>query len=187
MSDNSIDYTKAVESLKAGGVIAYPTESCFGLGCDPDNQAAVEKILALKQRDISKGLILIASNYSQLLPYIADNLIPQDKRFSVFSHWPGPFTLLLPVKPETPEFLTGQFDTLAVRVTAHEGARGLCEAFGKPIVSTSCNLSGQDAATSYQAVMDVFAEQLDYVLDAPIGQNPKPSTILNPLTGIQIR
>lgn len=181
------DLTDAVEKLKQGGVIAYPTESCFGLGCDPDNQAAVEKILNLKQRDVSKGLILIASSYSQLLPYIDDLKIPQDKRFSVLSYWPGPFTLLLPVRSTTPKFLTGQFDTLAVRVTDHPTSRALCEAYGKPIVSTSANLAGQPSATQYQAVVDIFKDDLAYIVNAPIGSNPKPSTILNPLTGEQFR
>ena len=175
-------YLQATDALNQGGVIAYPTESCFGLGCDPDNEQAVEKILEFKQRPKEKGVILIASDYSQLTRYIDDKAIPQDKRYQVFSHWPGPFTLLLPIKKGVPDFLTGQFDTLAVRVTAHPIARELCRRFGKPIVSTSANLSGQDSAKSAQEVANVFGTQLDYILAGSIGASDKPSTIINPLT-----
>ncbi|MCU4675882.1 L-threonylcarbamoyladenylate synthase [Catenovulum sp. 2E275] len=180
MSENI--YLQAVEALNQGGVIAYPTESCFGLGCDPDNQQAVNKILELKQRPVDKGVILIASDYSQLTRYVDDNAIPQDKRYHVFSHWPGPFTLLLPVKKGVSELLTGQFNTLAVRVTAHPIARELCRQFGKPIVSTSANLSGQDSLKSANAVKSVFQSQVDYILDGALGESDKPSTIINPLT-----
>ncbi len=175
-------YQQAVEGLTQGGVIAYPTESCFGLGCDPDNKQAVEKILALKQRPVEKGVILIASDYSQLTRYIDDAQIPQDKRYQVFSHWPGPFTLLLPIKQGVPDYLTGRFDTLAVRVTAHPVARELCRQFGKPIVSTSANLSGQDSAKTAVEVEAVFKTELDYILPGMIGESDKPSTIINPLT-----
>lgn len=175
--------TTAVEALQQGGVIAYPTEHCFGLGCDPDNEAAVNKILAIKQRDVSKGLILIAADYSQLLPYIADDQIPQDKRFAVLSKWPGPYTLLLPAKSTTPEYLTGRFETLAVRVTDHPVARQLCRDFGKPLVSTSCNLAGEPAYIEPEDVTNAFAESLDFIVKQPCGGRDKPSTIINPLTG----
>lgn len=182
MTDISI-YSPAVSVIQEGGVVAYPTESCFGLGCDPTNEAAVLKILELKQRNIDKGLILIAHNYSQLLPFVDDGAIAQDKRFSVFSHWPGPVTLLLPAKKTTARFLKGDFDTIAVRVTDHPIARELCLQAGSALVSTSANLAGQPSAVSAEEVKSVFGEQLAYVVDQPIGQRKKPSKILNPLTG----
>ncbi|EWH10936.1 Sua5 family translation factor [Catenovulum agarivorans DS-2] len=178
-----INNSTELEIVQQGGVIAYPTESCFGLGCDPNNQQAVLKILELKQRDINKGLILIASDYSQLLPFVDDAKIPQDKRYSAFSHWPGPYTLLLPAKSTTPKFLTGQFDTIAVRVTAHQGARDLCRRLGHALVSTSANLAGEESAKSAGEVARVFADQIDLIVAGEIGQSAKPSTIINPLTG----
>ncbi|WP_017444221.1 L-threonylcarbamoyladenylate synthase [Gayadomonas joobiniege] len=182
MTETSL-YSPAIAAIEQGGVVAYPTESCFGLGCDPNNQAAVLKILELKQRNISKGLILIAHDYSQLLPFVDDGAISQDKRFQVFSHWPGPVTLLLPAKPNTARYLKGDFDTIAVRVTNHPVARELCRQADTALVSTSANLAGQPSAVSAQEVKNIFAEQVDYVLDQPIGQRTKPSKILNPLTG----
>lgn len=175
-------YTQAVDALTEGGVIAYPTESCFGLGCDPDNLQAVEKILQLKQRPQEKGVILIASDYSQLMRYVDDSKIPQDKRYQVLSHWPGPFTLLLPTLDSVPSILTGQFSTIAVRVTNHPIARELCRAYGKPIVSTSANLSGQPSAKSFSEVEQVFSEKVDFIVPGQIGESDKPSTIINPLT-----
>ena len=179
----SSNYQQITECLDQGGVIAYPTESVWGLGCDPDNQQAVQKILSLKQRDINKGLILIAANYSQLLPYISDKQIPQDKRFSVLSKWPGPVTLLLPANPKTPEYLTGQFDTLAVRVTDHQGVCDLCNTFGKPLVSTSANPSGEDAAATIEQVQAYFNGQVDMIVDGKTSGRDKPSQIINPLSG----
>ncbi|MER2491156.1 L-threonylcarbamoyladenylate synthase [Catenovulum sediminis] len=182
MSDTNIN-THIIQKLLPGEVIAYPTESCFGLGCHPLDEAAVMKVLDLKQRPVNKGVILIASDYSQLLPYVDDNKIPQDKRFSVFSHWPGAVTLLLPANKSTPKFLTGDFDTIAVRVTAHQAARDLCRQLGHALVSTSANLSGQPSATSASQVKKIFAHRVDHIVEEGIGRNPKPSKILNPLTG----
>lgn len=181
MTDKQI--LSEIEIVHQGGVIAYPTESCFGLGCDPNNEQAVLKILELKQRDINKGLILIASDYSQLLPFVDDAKIPQDKRYSAFSHWPGPFTLLLPAKSTTPKCLTGQFDTIAVRVTAHEGARDLCRRLGHAIVSTSANLAGEESLKSAAEVAQVFADKVDFIVQGEIGGATNPSTIINPITG----
>lgn len=106
----SHDWEAAKEAVKTG-VIAYPTEAVFGLGCDPSNEVAIQRLLSLKQRPAEKGVILIAADYSQLLPYVDDTAIPQDKRFSVLSHWPGPVTLILPARKTTSRLLTGGRDT----------------------------------------------------------------------------
>src|SRR5690554_3871252 len=137
-STNSADkYAGAREAIENHGVIAYPTEAVFGLGCMPYDEIAVRKLLTIKQRPAEKGLILIAADYSQLLAYVDDSKIPQDKRFSVFSQWPGPVTLVLPAKDDVPRFLRGRHDTIAVRVTAYEPARALCKALGTALVSSS--------------------------------------------------
>ena len=123
----------AVQAYQEGGIIAYPTEAVFGLGCDPTNQAAVEKLLSIKQRPIEKGLILLAANYSQLLPFVDDSLIPQDKRFSVLSRWPDGITQVLPAKADVPAFLTGKFSSIAVRVTSQPDVVALCNEVTVPV------------------------------------------------------
>lgn len=177
----------AKTAFRQGELLAYPTEAVFGLGCDPRNEEAVAKLLNVKQRPQAKGLILLAADYSQLVAFVADDKIPQDKRFSVFSKWPGAVTLLLPAAPSVPLWLRGEHDQIAVRVTAHEPARALCRAIGSAIVSTSANLSGQPALTTAAQVRQVFGEQVAWVMDAETGGATKPSTIIDPLSNKVIR
>ncbi|GAH54569.1 unnamed protein product [marine sediment metagenome] len=132
----------AIDVLNEERVIAYPTEAVFGVGCDPDSETAVMRLLELKQRPVDKGLILIAANYEQLKPYIDDTMLTDVQRETIFSRWPGPVTFVFPAPATTPRWLTGRFDSLAVRVTDHPLVVALCQAYGKPLVSTSANLSG---------------------------------------------
>ncbi|MDN7128013.1 Sua5/YciO/YrdC/YwlC family protein [Pseudidiomarina terrestris] len=177
-----MNWQAARDAFAQGELLAYPTEAVFGLGCDPRNEAAVKKLLTLKQRPLNKGLILVAADYSQLVRFVADSKIPQDKRFTVFSSWPGHITLLLPAAPETPEWLTGGRPQIAVRVTAHEPTRQLCKALGSAIVSTSANLAGQPSLTSAAEVEAAFGDQLGWVMDAEVGRADSPSKIIDPLT-----
>ena len=169
-----------------GGVIAYPTEAVFGLGCDPDNQQAVETLLALKHRPVEKGLILIAKDYSQLLPYVKDSAIPLDRRTEIFSSWPGAVTWLLPKSEGAPAWITGMHELIAVRVTDHPVVRELCTTLGKPIVSTSANLSGQEPARTVNEIREQFGQDL-LVVKGEVGGNTNPSIIRNGLNGEIIR
>lgn len=187
MKSQSEQLIEARDALLNHGVIAYPTEAVFGLGCAPYDEVAVRKLLTLKQRDISKGLILIAANYSQLLDYVDDKKIGQDVRFKVLSHWPGHTTLLLPARPDVPRFLRGDHDLIAVRVTAFEPARQLCKALDTALVSTSANLAGEQPCTTAAQIEQVFGQRVDWVMDAPVGNAQQPSTILNPLTNEVLR
>ncbi len=110
---------QAVDVLQRGGVIAYPTEGVFGLGCDPDNQAAMLRLLAIKQRPIEKGVILIAANYEQLRPYIDEDQLTEQQLLQVLASWPAPLTWVMPASVDTPNWVRGQFDTVAVRVSNH--------------------------------------------------------------------
>jgi len=161
---------QAVRTVRHGGIIAYPTESVFGLGCDPLRLDAVVRLLELKQRPAAKGLILIASDVEQLLPF----LLPLDPSFRerVLASWPGPVTWLLPARPETPGLLRGRHETLAVRVTAHPAAAALCRACGHALVSTSANVGGRPPARSALAVRRIFGEAIDYVLPGEAGGAP---------------
>lgn len=183
----TIDWQTAQDAFRQGGLLAYPTEAVFGLGCDPRNAEAVDKLLALKQRERSKGLILVAADYSQLLPYVDDLAIPQDKRFQVFSSWPGAVTLLLPAAVGCPDYLRGDHHTIAVRVTAHEPTRQLCKQLRSALVSTSANRSGEAALCDAAAVRAEFGSAIDWIMDAPVGGASTPSRIINPLTGEQLR
>lgn len=182
----SSDFTTIIDMLRNHQVIAYPTEAVFGLGCDPDSEKAVNTLLALKQRPWEKGLILIAADYAQLLPYIDDSALNDQQRARIFATWPGPVTWVIPARPETPRFLTGRFNSLAVRVSDHPLVRQLCRQYDKPLVSTSANLSGQDPCRTSEDVLLQFG-QVFPVLAGSVGGRLNPSEIRDALTGQQIR
>jgi len=182
--DNSLN--AVLEALRLQQVIAYPTEAVFGLGCDPDSEQAVEGLLALKKRPKDKGLILIADSYQQLLPYIDDTLLSESQRQHILSSWPGPVTWVMPAQKSTPEWLTGRFTSLAVRVTDHPLVKELCQKFGKPLVSTSANLNGQPPCRIAEEVRQQFGEDFP-VLAGYVGGRENPSEIRDALTGNLIR
>lgn len=165
----------AAEAVRAGGVVAYPTEAVFGLGCDPLNEHAVRRLLALKRRPVHKGLILIAASFEQLSALLQP-LTPADQT-RLAATWPGPCTWLIPTQPTTPRWLRGHHDTLAVRVTAHPLAAALCRACGHPLVSTSANLSGRPPARSALAVRRQLGQRIDYLLTGALGGALKPTEI----------
>lgn len=182
----SLSIHQAVIALKQKVVIAYPTEAVFGLGCDPDSQEAVYALLELKQRPIEKGLILIAADYQQLAPYVADLQLNRIQRSNMLACWPGPITFVIPAKKATPKWLTGGFDSLAVRVTDHPIATELCRAFKKPLVSTSANLSGLPPCRSAGELWSQFGETFP-VVAGETGKRLHPSEIRDALTGKQLR
>ncbi len=175
---------QAVKALNEGEVIAYPTESCFGLGCDPQNKSVVEKVVRLKARSANKGLILIAASIEQANVYV--ELDDSTFKQQILDSWPGPNTWLLPPKPQVSPLLRGEFPLLAIRVTAHPMSKKLCESFGGAIVSTSANLSGEPALLDRESVVGVFGGQL-HIVDGVIGKDTKPSTIRDGLTGQTLR
>ncbi len=165
---------QAVRIILNGGVIAYPTEAVYGLGCLPYDYFAVTRILSLKNRPVQKGLILVAANVEQLSGYIE---FPDEAvRQRVLSSWPGPVTWVLPAKQEVPGWLRGNHKTIAVRVSNHEVVRRLCEQTGA-LVSTSANPSNRPPARSALKVRDYFGQSLDYILQASIGSNRRPTEI----------
>ncbi len=166
-----------------GGVIAYPTEAVYGLGCDPDNDEAIQKLLAVKQRPWQKGLILVASDFKQLLAYVDDSQLTAEQLEFAFSKWPGPFTFVMPIKSHVSRFLCGEFDSIAVRVSAHAGVRAMCEALGKPLVSTSANLAGEDPALSGEQILKDFDAKIDALVLGPLGEQRQPSTIIDARSG----
>ena len=175
----------ASHALNRGGIIAYPTESVFGLGCDPSNQEALSQLIHLKSRSPSKGLILIASNIGQLEPWVNFDAI--DNMEPLINSWPGPETWIVPKKVHVSSLLSGEFDSLAVRVSAHPIVSSLCDYFKGAIVSTSANLSGYSEATDLSTVRKTFSDNIDYYLPGELVGSDKPTRIRDALTGRIIR
>ncbi len=171
--------------VHGGGVIAYPTEAVYGLGCDPWNEEAVFSLLALKQRSVEKGLILIASNFQQLAPFVGELDASMNRR--ILPTWPGPVTWLVPPASCCPSYLCGQHSTIAVRVTRHPLVIGLCRQFGSALVSTSANIQGQMAARTSLRVRKIFGKQLDCILSGETSGQLSPSKIYHAQTGDVVR
>ena len=170
--------------LARGGLIAYPTESCYGLGCDPRNRKAVRRLLKLKQRPQCKGLILIANQYAQLASYLRERTTAEQATLK--SDGAKAITWLMPAKPSCPRWLRGAHDTLAVRLTAHREAAALCKKLNTALVSTSANFSGGKPARTYAQCQRLFGTQV-WVLPGRVGKRKKPSTIRSWVDGSVIR
>jgi L-threonylcarbamoyladenylate synthase len=182
---NTWHLQQACYHLTKGGIIAYPTEAVYGLGCDPWNKSAIDHLLTLKRRSWRKGLILIAANYAQLTPFLEPLTPPLEAK--VLATWPGAVTWLLPTRPKVPRWLRGQSGQIAVRITAHVQAAQLCHWWGGALVSTSANLSGQPAAKTALKVRQILGRQLDYIVPGKIGDSPRPSEIRDALTDEVLR
>jgi L-threonylcarbamoyladenylate synthase len=172
---------RAARVLHSGGVIAYPTEAVWGLGCDPHNENAVAQLLALKQRDWRKGVILIAADVTQLAPYLRG--LPAETLAQLQHSWPGPHTWLVPNNGAAPAWVTGGRNTLAVRVTAHPIAAALCKQFGGAVVSTSANRAGKKPARSVFDVRCSFGDSIDAVVPGKLGGLQNPTQIRDVMTG----
>ncbi len=177
--------SKAVKIINCGGIIGYPTEAVFGLGCDPQNELAVMRLLAIKNRPVAKGLIIIASHFNQLSEYIAP--LSAEVIARVNQSWPGPHTWVLPASNNAPDWLTGAHEGIAVRVTAHPIAAALCEAFGKPIVSTSANKSGRTPCRTIIQMRIRLAHEIDFIVPGKIQSQKKSTEIRNALNNKIIR
>ena len=171
----------ATRTLRHGGVISYPTEAVYGLGCDPLNADAVYRLLTIKQRDIHKGLILITADLEQLQPYLLPFNGAMAKR--VTGSWPGPVTWLLPARPDCPDWLTGGRDSLAVRDSAHPVCRALCQHWQGALVSTSANLSHQPGIHHRLQLRKQFNALLDYFVPGELGDSQRPTTIRDAVSG----
>lgn len=170
--------------LRRGGLIAYPTESCYGLGCAPTNTHALKRLIAAKGRSAAKGLLLIAASWNQLQPYVAR--LPAAQLARMKRSWPGPVTWVVPASRRCPALLTGGRPTVAVRVTAHPDAARLCRALGMALVSTSANKSGRPAAQTAAECRRIFGARVR-TLDGRIGTRRRPSTLIELATGKILR
>jgi L-threonylcarbamoyladenylate synthase len=187
MTASLLTLTEAAAALKNGGVVAYPTEAVWGLGCDPRDEQAVLRLLAIKRRQVEKGLILIASHLEQLRPFLDIAALPTERLAAVLASWPGPHTWVMPASAEAPRWIRGAHASIAVRVSAHAGVAALCDAFGGALVSTSANRAGLPAATRCDALDRELLALVDGAVAGETGGLAAPTAIRDALTGAQFR
>lgn len=177
---------QCVQTLHGGGIVAYPTEAVWGLGCDPFNPVAVAHLLMLKKRPLCKGMIMVAASIDQIAPYFADLSAAQWRTLK--STWPGAVTWLVPVRPGgIPGWVRGQHATQAFRVSAHPVVSALCRRFGGPMVSTSANLAGHRPACSLFEVQCHLGAKIDMVMPGETGESLGPTPIRDLVTGDWLR
>ena len=177
----------AVSTLEQGGVIAYPTEAVWGLGCDPRQRAAVMRLLELKRRPVSKGVIVVAASLEPLRPWLDLSALPAERLAEVLGSWPGPHTWVLPASAHAPAWVTGDHAELAVRISAHPLVARLCQAWQAPLVSTSANLAGEPPARRREELDPALLKAIDGVLDGETGGLAQPTPIRIAMTGQVLR
>lgn len=178
-------YRRAVMTLRAGGIVAYPTESVYGLGCDPWDRAAVARVFAVKRRPVRKRCIVIAADTSQLRRLVDIHAL----QFATFAsrYWPGPVTLVAPARDGAPAWLVDTDGTLATRVTNHPVACGLCASFRRPLISTSANRATRPPARDSLRVRAAFGTEIDWYVPGRVGGLDTPTRIIDIRDGRMIR
>ncbi len=167
--------------LTLGGVVSIPTDTLQGLSCLPICEQSIQKMLQIKHRSVTKGIILLASDIRLLLAFVQDiNLL---LKIQPQRH---PTTYLLKANPSVSPLITGEFDTVAVRVTDNPLIADLCKRCNSALLSTSANISGKQGANSVLKLNIDFQQQLDYIL-TPKRDNSKASHIINLQTGERLR
>lgn len=181
------DVSQPARLLHHGGVIAYPTEAVWGLGCDPRNESAVLRLLALKQREVDKGLILIAADEAQLSPFIDMAALDAAQCAQVRNSWPGPNTWIVPAATDAPTWITGAHTGIAVRVSAHPVVIALCDAFGGALVSTSANIAAAPAPRARAEMDAVIVAGVDAIVPGETGDLLQPTAIRDARSGAILR
>ena len=184
---STLDPEQAAAALHRGELVVYPTEAVWGLGCDPFDAAAVQRLLQLKQRPQAKGMILIGAGLDQFDALIDLEALPAARRNAVLASWPGPNTWTVPCTARVPEALRGDHATLAVRISAHPAVIALCRAFGGPLVSTSANLAGEPPPRRRSELEPGLLAGVAGILDGETGGLERPTPIRDAVTGAILR
>ncbi|MDQ3270006.1 MAG: Sua5/YciO/YrdC/YwlC family protein [Pseudomonadota bacterium] len=177
----------AVSEIRRGGVVVYPTEAVWGLGCDPFREAAVMRLLAIKQREVDKGLILIAAAIEQFDGLLDWSRLEPAQYLDVVATWPGPGTWIVPATARVPRWITGSHGGVAVRVSAHPQVVALASACGFPLVSTSANFAGQPPAFAREQLDPALLAAVDAVAPGETGGRSAPSSIRDAISGEVLR
>lgn len=191
MSVTRFQLQLAKYALDCGEVISYPTETVLGLGCDPDNESALQKLLRIKNRDPSKGLILVTASIEQLQPWVDFTFVKDTE--TIFKSWPGPETWVMPARHSVSQLITGSqpFDQshrgIAVRVSASTTIQKLCHTFGGAIVSTSANISRRPVAKTMLSCRKLFQSEVGFYLNSDDSKSYTPTRIRNSITAEVIR
>ena len=173
--------------IKQGGVVIYPTEGLYGISCNCFCDNAIERIIKIKQRSSNKGLIIIADSITRIESLVDLDSLESKLKHNLTQYWPGHNTIILPKKAKVNPLLSGQYDSLAIRITNFEPLRKLIEYVDTPIVSTSANISGNSAINNYQALCDTFKDKVDFIADIACGGAKYSSTIIDGMTGSILR
>ena len=186
MTPGEISYRlirRAAEELSLGGIIAYPTEGVWGLGCNPNNREAVYRLLKLKSRPVEKGLILVADTVDRLAPYFVE--LPNESQLREKGE--RPVTWVVAHGGRCPDWVSGGRDTLAVRLSNHPVICALCRESGMPLVSTSANPAGAEPALSSEEVTNYFGDLIDVMVEGELGGENGASEIRDFQTGKILR
>lgn len=176
---------RAGRVLRAGGVVSHATEGVWGLACDPSNEKAIRRILALKKRAATRGLIVVAADPTVLAPFVASEATESWQRAQ--SNWPGPVTWLLPVASGVCPLLSGGGPRIALRISAHPLCRALARVAGGAIVSTSANIAGRPAPVFGWQMRRSLNDGVDFVVGGHCQYPGTPSTIRDGVSGETIR
>ncbi len=168
---------RAARVLKSGGVIGYPTETVYGIGCNIFHPTAVSRIYQIKKRSLDKAFILIAADVLQVRDIVAE--IPENAERLLENFWPGPLTIVFKASASLAHTEFRRVKTIAVRIPDSAICLSLLKHCGFPIVSTSANASGQPAATNTQDVIAQFEKELDLIIDGGPTPGAVPSTIVD--------
>jgi len=172
---------RAAEVLGNGGIVVYPTETVYGIGCDPLNREAYSRILRLKGRDESRPMLLLACSVAQVEEFAGGLPDVVSRLADVF--WPGPLTMVFRPEKRLPDYLYGPGDGVAFRVSPHPLASLLAFEFGAPVVSTSANRTGEPPLTTYSDALREFGDRVDVVLEGSGEMNGAPSTVVDLTSG----
>lgn len=180
---------EAITVLNKGGIVAYPTETFYGLGVRFDRNESLKRLYDIKKRPLEKAMPIIIGDISQL-NLIVDNLwlerMPDEVERLIRSYWPGPLTILMPARSGLSEFLIGNSKTVAVRIPGESFALHLANMAGFPLTSTSANISGMPPAEEAKRVIEYFDYSLDLLIDGGKTPGGLPSTIIDVTEGLRI-
>jgi L-threonylcarbamoyladenylate synthase len=168
---------EAAKWIRAGGVVAIPTDTLYGLAADPFSAAAVQRVFAVKGRSAERALPLVAADAAQVVARLGRLSADAARLASRF--WPGPLTLLVPAPRALARDVTGGTGRVGVRVPAHPVTRAICEAVGRPVTATSANISGEPATPDPSTVENTVGDRIDLLIDAGATPGGPPSTIVD--------
>ncbi len=177
MSADAVGIARAADQVRAGGVIVYPTETVYGLGADPFNADAVNRIFAVKGRHTEKALILLIRGWDDLNALAAE--VPQVARDLMEIFWPGPLTLIFRARAGLPDVLLGPDSTIALRLSDALPIQPLLDRLGGPITSTSANRSGGTPVRSASEAASTLGDHINLILDGGPTTDTRPSTLVD--------